>query len=256
MSETNTTLPKPEELPPSYHQAASRIRGANYLTAFTGAGISVESGIPSFRGEGGLWTHYNPQVLEINYFLSHPKDAWTVIKEIFYDNFGKAEPNMAHKTLAYWEEIDLLQALITQNIDDLHFVAGNTNPIEYHGNSRMLISTETGQRFDASPQRLTTLPPLDDNGALLKPDFVFFGEGIPQDAARRAEHAAGTTDVMIIIGTTGEVYPAASIPLSAHQNGAFIIEINTTPTVYTESITDIFLQAPATEAMSTLGMLV
>ena len=236
-----------------FHYAADVINGADYLVAFTGAGISVESGIPAFRGDGGLWDRYDPNILEIGYFLRKPEESWRVIREIFYENFGRAEPNIAHKILAYWEQIGLLKALITQNIDDLHFRAANREPIEYHGNSRMLISTETGTRVEATPDRIATIPPLSDHGALLKPDFVFFGEGIPREAARRAEHAARTADVLLIIGTTGEVYPAAQLPHIARQNGATIIEINPARTAYTETITDIFLRAPATEAMERLS---
>lgn len=239
-----------------YQYAADVLSAAEYLVAFTGAGISVESGIPSFRGEGGLWDQYDPQILDIGYFLRNPEDSWQVIREIFYDNFGVAEPNLAHKVLAYWEQIGLLKALITQNIDDLHFKAGNPEPIEYHGNSRMLICTETGERVEATADRLATLPPLSDKGALLKPDFVFFGEGIPREAARRAEHAARTADVMLIVGTTGEVYPAAQLPIMAKQNGATIIEVNPLRTTYTAEITDIFLRAPATEALHHLNTLV
>jgi NAD-dependent deacetylase len=235
------------------HHAADVISGADYLVAFTGAGISVESGIPSFRGENGLWHRYDPQVLEIGYFLRNPDDAWPVIKEIFYDNFGSAVPNIAHKTLAYWEEIGLLKALITQNIDDLHFKAGNREPIEYHGNSRKLVCTQTGARYDATPDLLQHVPPISDAGALLKPDFVFFGEGIPREAAQRAEHAARTADVMLIIGTTGEVYPAAALPQMAAQNRATIIEINPERSLYTGAITDIFIQAPAGPAMQALS---
>jgi NAD-dependent deacetylase len=239
--------------PDEYSYAADVIGGADYLVAFTGAGISVESGVPSFRGEGGIWERYDPSILEIEYFLSNPKESWRAIREIFYRHFARAEPNVAHKALAYWEEIGLLKALITQNIDDLHYRAGNREPIEYHGNSRMLICTETGTREEATPGKLESIPPLSERGSLLKPDFVFFGEGIPPEAARRAEHAARTADVMLVIGTTGEVYPAAQLPRIAGENGATIIEINPLRTTYTESITDIFLRAPATMAMERLS---
>ena len=98
---------------------ATLIRSARYLTAFTGAGISVESGIPPFRGEGGLWSKYDPRMLELDYFIAHPDRAWPVIKEIFYDNFGKAKPNAAHLALARQEARGLLKTLITQNIDSV-----------------------------------------------------------------------------------------------------------------------------------------
>lgn len=234
-------------------RAAQTISQADYLVAFTGAGISVESGVPPFRGPGGLWDRYDPQVLDIRHFLQHPAESWRVIREIFYETFTAAEPNTAHKVLAYWEKIGLLKALITQNIDDLHRRAGSGAPIEYHGNSRMLVSTETGERVPASADRLLDLPPVTDSGALLKPDFVFFGEGIPADAARRASHAARTADVLVVIGTTGEVYPAAELPQIAAANGATIVEINPEETVYTASVTDIFIRESAVRALAALS---
>jgi NAD-dependent deacetylase len=100
-------------------QAARLIRAAKHLTAFTGAGISVESGIPPFRGEGGLWSKYDPRLLELSYFLKHPEVSWPVLKEIFYDHFGAARPNRAHEVLAAWEARGLLKTVITQNVDSV-----------------------------------------------------------------------------------------------------------------------------------------
>ncbi len=100
-------------------QAAGLIRGVKYLTAFTGAGISVESGIPPFRGEGGLWGRYDPRMLELDYFLRHPEKTWPILREIFYEHFGKAKPNKAHEALAALEAHGLLKVLITQNIDSV-----------------------------------------------------------------------------------------------------------------------------------------
>jgi len=99
--------------------AARLIRAAKHLTAFTGAGISVESGIPPFRGPGGLWSKYDPRLLEIRFFLERPEAAWPVLKEIFYDHFGAARPNRAHEVLAAWEARGLLKTVITQNIDSV-----------------------------------------------------------------------------------------------------------------------------------------
>jgi NAD-dependent deacetylase len=100
--------------------AISLIRAAKHLTAFTGAGISVESGIPPFRGPGGLWGKYDPRLLEIRYFLAHPEVSWPVLKQIFYDHFGAARPNRAHEVLAAWEARGLLKTVITQNVENLH----------------------------------------------------------------------------------------------------------------------------------------
>ena len=111
------------EVEPRIREAARLIRGSRYLTAFTGAGISVESGMPPFRGENGLWTRYDPRCLELTYFRRHPKESWEVLREIFYDHFGKARPNRAHEVLARWEACGLLKAVITQNIDNPHNIA-------------------------------------------------------------------------------------------------------------------------------------
>ena len=105
--------------------AASLIRSARYLTAFTGAGISVESGIPPFRGPGGLWSKYDPRMLELSYFRAHPEKSWPILRVIFYDHFGAARPNRAHEVLAAWEARGLLKTLITQNSDNLHHIAGS-----------------------------------------------------------------------------------------------------------------------------------
>ena len=101
-------------------EASRLIRSARYLTAFTGAGISVESGIPPFRGAGGLWGRYDPRMLELDYFLAHPERSWPILREIFYDHFGAARPNRAHEVLAAWEARGLLMTVITQNVDNLH----------------------------------------------------------------------------------------------------------------------------------------
>jgi NAD-dependent protein deacetylase/lipoamidase len=239
--------------------AAALIRSARYLTAFTGAGISVESGIPPFRGTGGLWNTYDPRMLELDSFLAHPEKAWPVIKEIFYDHFGKAEPNDAHRALAWLEKqgagsngLGQLKCLITQNIDNLHYRAGSRDIVEFHGNSRLLLCLECGTRVEARPELLHTLPPRCACGGLYKPDFIFFGEGIPPEAYRRSEQEAGRTDLMLVVGSTGEVYPAALVPRWAHEAGAKIIEVNPDVSEFTGSITDVHIPMKAAEAFRLL----
>lgn len=232
--------------------AVETIRNSEYCTAFTGAGISVESGIPPFRGENGIWNSYDPIVLDLGYFQSNPEESWKVIKEIFYDFFGKASPNPAHTLLAEMEEKGLLKSVITQNIDNLHFEAGSRDVIEYHGNSRHLVCSKCRNRRIADEEVLAELPPRCSCGGVYKPDFIFFGESIPSEAVQRSQEAAGRSDCMILIGTTGEVYPAALIPQAASQKGATIIEINPSPSLYTHEITDIFIQAGAVEAATEL----
>lgn len=229
-------------------EAAGLIVNAKHLVAFTGAGISVESGIPPFRGEGGIWSKYDPSILDIDFFFSHPSESWEVISKMFYEYFLEAEPNPAHYFLASLEQKGILRAVITQNIDNMHQEAGNVEVIEYHGNSKWLKCNLCGERYEISNVSLNPLPPrcLSDQ-EVLKPDFVFFGEGIPPDAAGRSVEEVNLADVLLIIGTTGEVMPAGMLPSIAKSNGAKIIEINPQRSAFTNSLTDLFLQGPAGE---------
>jgi len=236
-----------------YKLAAKIIKDANRVVVFTGAGISVESGIPPFRGKDGLWSKYDPICLDITYFYQWPKESWKVIKEIFYDFFGQAQPNAAHHALAALEQNGLMQATITQNIDNLHYEAGSTNVHEFHGTSQYCVCGTCRERYHVSEIDLNTLPPLCKGcGHVLKPDFVFFGEPIPEHTNRLSFHEAEAADVFLLIGTTGEIMPASMIPHIAKQNGAKIIEVNPKESNYTKSITDVFIRAKATEAMTRL----
>jgi NAD-dependent deacetylase len=227
-------------------EAASLIVNARYLVAFTGAGISVESGIPPFRGEGGIWSKYDPSILDIDYFSSHPSESWEVISKIFYEYFLDAKPNPAHYLLANLEMRGIVKAVITQNIDNMHREAGSDEIIEYHGNSRWLVCKQCGERYEIRNVSLDPLPPrCQTDQKVLKPDFVFFGEGIPPSAAGRSVEEVSKADVMLIVGTTGEVMPAGMLPSIAKSNGAKIIEINPSPSSFTHSLTDIFLKGPA-----------
>lgn len=234
----------------SITEAVRLLKQSKYTTAFTGAGISVESGIPPFRGENGLWSKYDPIVLDLDYFHNHPLHSWEVIKEIFYDFFGKADANVAHQALAIMEQQGFLKNIITQNIDNLHQEAGSTTVFEFHGNSRTLVCTGCQKQYANGDFSLDELPPrcTDCNG-LIKPDFIFFGEGIPPLAYQQSIDAAEHADVFLVIGTTGEIMPASQIPHIAKANGAKIIEINPNPSNYTHQITDIYLQGKATDVM-------
>jgi len=234
-------------------EAADILKRSRFTTAFTGAGISVESGIPPFRGEGGLWSKYDPKMLDIQYFLDDPVGSWAVIKEIFYDFFGGAKPNKAHLALARMEQAGLLGRIITQNIDNLHQESGSRMIFEFHGNSKNLCCTNCQRKYKAGEISLEHFPPTcRECGGILKPDFVFFGEPIPQLPLAAAYEAATISDVFLIIGTTGEVMPANQIPLMAKENGATIIEVNPKPSNYTANITDIFLRGKAAGVMEKL----
>lgn len=235
-------------------EAAKLIKKSNFTIAFTGAGISVESGIPPFRGEHGLWNKYNPEVLDLGYYLENQEKCWVYIREIFYDFFAEAKPNAAHKILAKMEKEKLLKAIITQNIDNLHQEAGSKIVHEFHRNSKKLICLKCGKTYKAGEFDFKNIPPKCKNdGEILKPDFIFFGEGIPEEAYSNSFAEAEKAEVCIIIGSTGEVMPASHIPRTAKQNGATIIEINPEESLFTNQLTNIHLKGKAGEILSELG---
>lgn len=234
--------------------AAKRILVSKRLAAFTGAGISVESGIPPFRGENGLWSKYDPSILDIQRFYSSPKATWSFLKDVFYPSLNLAHPNPAHLCLALLEKKGVLKDIITMNIDNLHFCAGNQYVIEFHGNYRRLQCIKCKQVFPFDETILNKLPPVCPScQGILKPDIVFFGENIPSQAYQAAFEETHLADIWLVIGTTGEVYPAAAIPLEAKRLGSTIIEINPNPSEYTHTVTDIYLQGKAGDVLSQLA---
>lgn len=235
------------------HKATEAIRRSNYTIAFTGAGISVESGIPPFRGENGIWSKYDPSTLELGFFYENPLESWEVIKQLFYDFFRNAESNLAHQVLAKMEKEGMINCVITQNIDNLHQQAGSKVVHEFHGNSQKLVCVKCRTYYIPTDINLDKLPPRCTScDGLIKPDFVFFGEGIPTEAYENSVNAASKADVVIIIGSTGEVMPAAQIPYHAKHNGAAIIEVNPDESNFTKTITDIYLEGKATDVMGKL----
>ncbi len=234
-------------------KVAQLIKNSKYCIAFSGAGISVESGIPPFRGESGIWNRYDPHLLDLSYFYSQPAKSWEAIREIFYDFFTEAKPNDAHLVLAELEKSGVVKAVITQNIDNLHYVAGSKRVFEFHGNSQKLKCLDCYTYYDAKNVDLKVIPPKCEKcGGLLKPDFIFFGEGIPSDAYQNSFNAAQKADVVIILGSTGEVMPACQVPVIAKQNGATIIEINPDDSNFTNQITDFHIKMKAGEAMKAI----
>jgi len=236
-------------------EAAAKILSAERVAAFTGAGISVESGIPPFRGKDGLWSKYDPVLFEISHFRAQPIETWRLLKEVFYNFMAKAEPNAAHRGLFQLEQMGLLKTVITQNVDNLHQKAGNTDVVEFHGTSKRLVCLDCLSSYNYADieEHVTDMPPLClACRGILKPDFVFFGEGIPPKALQRSFMEAMLADLFLVIGTTGEVYPAALVPIQAKQKGTVIIEINPEPTAFTGQITDIFLQGKSAQIVSEL----
>ena len=232
-------------------KAAEDLSGAKMVTALTGAGISVESGIPPFRGKGGLWEKYDPmEVAHIDAFLKNPTKAWNLLFKDMKEVLDKAKPSDSHKGLAKLEEFGILKTIITQNVDGLHQMAGNSDVIEFHGNMAWQRCMECDAHFKTSRVEITEIPPRCDCGGILRPNAVLFGEMIPQEALWRSRQVATDCDVMLVIGTSAVVQPAALMPVVAKESGAKIIEINPERTPLTGEISDYLIKGPAGDVMN------
>ncbi len=232
-------------------EAAELIAGARYLTALTGAGVSAESGIPTFRGKDGLWNKYRPEELATpEAFARDPELVWKWYAWRM-DLVFKAKPNAAHKAFAELERMGVLKVLITQNVDDLHERGGSKNVLHLHGELRVVRCTGCGKEFRVS--EAPKVPPLPrcKCGSLLRPGVVWFGELLPQDVLQRAFEEVSRSDVIIVAGTSAVVQPAASLPLIVKRRGGAIIEINPDETPLS-NIADVVLKMKAGEAMSRL----
>lgn len=229
---------------------ANDIINAKKVVALTGAGMSVESEIAPFRGPGGLWEKYNPEeYAHISTLRNAPKKAWTMLRDM-HKEINKASPNKGHYALAELEKMGMLNSIITQNVDGLHHVAGSTSIIEFHGNLLTVLCMDCGYRVPSNKISLDDIPPQCEkcNGPV-KPDAVFFGEAIPHDALMRAEHESQTCDLMMVIGTSASVYPAASMPDIAKRGGAIVVEINLYETGFTGHISEYILKGRSGEVL-------
>jgi NAD-dependent deacetylase len=218
-------------------RAAALLADARSVVALTGAGLSVESGIPPFRGPGGLWTKYGEPPLDgYQRFLRdpaaawrerlHPRESWAMG---LAETLGRAKPNPGHLALAELERIGVLASVITQNVDDLHRQAGSKALLEIHGNHTLLRCLACHTRFEpaAIPIDEGNLPPLcPECGGVIKGDTVQFGEPIPPDVLRGCYAAVERCDCMLVIGTTATVYPAAEFPFEVLRRRGQVIEVN------------------------------
>jgi NAD-dependent deacetylase len=219
----------------SVERAAELLGRARHAVALTGAGVSAESGIPTFRGEGGLWTKYDPvKVSSIESFLADPTSYWSVSKERGRVALA-AKPNPGHIALAELEAAGHLAAVVTQNTDGLHQAAGSTHVVELHGSGRTVECLTCGRReprADVQARLDAEMPPrcLECGGTLLKPTVVLFGEAMPAVAVQEAFELAAAADVMLVAGSSLVVFPAADVPLVALRAGAAMIVVNAEPT--------------------------
>ena len=230
-----------------YKRAAREIRDRGRVVALTGAGISVDSGIPDFRDTGGLWERFDPmEYAHIDAFRQTPEKTWLLFQEM-QGLVDGAQPNPGHVGLSRLEALGFLCTVITQNVDGLHQRAGNSDVIEYHGNSRSLVCLCCERRVSRDGFGLEQYKglPRCTCGAVLKPDVVLFGEPIPRQSQFRAQVAARQCGVMLVVGTSAMVYPASEIPQMAKNSGALIVEVNVRETVLTSTVTDIFLEGSA-----------
>jgi len=235
-----------------YRQISDRLLRCRHAVALTGAGISVESGIPDFRSETGLWSKYDPMEFgHIESFRASPAKVWKMLSEM--DRLlSKARPNVAHFALADLEARGILKAVITQNVDSLHQRAGSRAVIEFHGHNRELRCDGCGKHFLRETISLKELPPRCPCGDPLRPDIVFFGENIPPEAHRQAVAAAGECDLMLVVGTSATIAPASYLPVIAKKKGAFLLEINPAVTELSGRMIDFRIAEPAGKALAGL----
>jgi len=230
----------------------TRLKNAYTVTVLTGAGVSAESGVPTFRGKDGLWNN-NPveKLATIEALEDDPKLFW----EFYHwrrELLTEIKPNLGHFSLVDFETYFEDFTLVTQNVDNLHTKAGSTNPIELHGNVKRNRCTNCNDLTQSD--NLDTgdsIPKCTKCGSVLKPDVILFGEALDQKILRKAQEASAVCEVFISIGTSSLVEPAASLPYIAKGNGAYLVEINTEETPLTENVDEV-ISHPSAKVLTNL----
>jgi NAD-dependent deacetylase len=241
-------------------QVAQWIIHSNRVVVFSGAGLSTESGIPDFRSPGGVWDRYNPEDFYFQNFLASETSRekyWQMATEM-YEPMKKAQPNLAHLTIAEMEKLGKLDCVITQNIDGLHFKAGNSEKkvIQLHGTAMDVSCLSCKKRYDREEiqeriRKGVKVPYCDDCGGPLKPATISFGQSMPERETEEAYHRSSLSDLFIVIGSSLVVQPAASMPLVAKRNGAKLVIINRDPTPY-DNMADIVIHGQAGPVMASV----
>jgi NAD-dependent protein deacetylase/lipoamidase len=227
------------------------VNNAQNIVVFTGAGVSAESGIPTYRGQDGYWEKYDPdKYANINYFHKDPSYYWNFFKEVRSPVLNAAQPNLAHTSIAALESRGKIKSVITQNIDGLHKEAGSEKILELHGTTRTFPCLECDTEYDLKQVNTLLekhLPPECSNcNALIRPKVIFFGEALDQRVLAQAEKDSSGADLFIAAGSSLVVQPAASLPLVAKNNGSKLIIINIDPTPL-DSIADLVINISASE---------
>ncbi len=231
------------------------LRQRQPCVVLTGAGISTESGIPDFRSPTGIWAEYDPmEYATIDAFRRDPVKVWEFYA-LRFEVLTRAEPNAGHLALAELERRGLVQAVVTQNIDGLHTRAGSQDVIEVHGSIRTAVCLECGERVPledvVAALRDQPAPPCPRCGEILKPDVVMFGELLPAGAMERATELAQRAGLLLVVGSSLEVYPVAGLPEEAVSAGGALAIVNRGPTPF-DHLADVKIDARAGEALSTL----
>ena len=215
----------------AYQQVAQWLASAERAVVFTGAGISTESGIPDFRSPNGIWATSQPVYFDDFVASQESRYEYWRQKSVAHRDFADSQPNLGHTLLAQWQAAGNLQAVITQNIDGLHQLAGSTRVIELHGTARQIACLQCEQRYDAEPivkQFLDTdqVPSCDQCGGMLKHATISFGQSLQPEVLESATTLARTADLLLVLGSSLVVEPAASLPRLAKQQGARVVIVN------------------------------
>jgi NAD-dependent deacetylase len=239
------------EMNSEIEQVRQWIEEAESVAVLTGAGISAESGVPTFRGEGGLWRHYRAEELATpEAFARDPQLVWE-----WYDwrrgIVAETQPNPGHEALAELERKVKEFTLVTQNVDGLHDLAGSREPLKLHGDIWELRCTRCSHREVNREVPLKEIPPRCGCGALLRPNIVWFGESLPMGVIEAAWRRSEQAELFLVVGTSALVQPAASLPLAARSQGARLVEINLEPTPISDRCA-ISLQGPSGEILPQL----
>lgn len=243
-----------------FAEGARIVKESRKILIFTGAGLSTESGIPDFRSPGGVWSKYDPSDFYFQKIVSDQQSRekyWEMSSEM-YQNMKEASPNPAHLAIKSLEDMDKLLAVVTQNIDHLHHKAGNTPEkiIELHGTAFSVSCLSCGRKYDRDEIERSLgsgnkAPCCDDCSGVLKPDTISFGQAMPQDKMAEAMRLASQCDLCMVLGSSLVVYPAASIPQHAAQEGARLIIVNRDPTPF-DSLANIVIHDSLSKTLSNL----
>ncbi len=216
-----------------------KLKDAQNVAVLTGAGVSAESGIPTFRDPGGIWEKFRPEELaNFEAFMSDPDFVWSWYQHR-REIMREVKPNKGHTALVEMENIFANFELITQNIDNLHFRAGSKKITELHGNIERNFCLKCRTFYSEVDLSVKKVLKCEKCGGLIRPDVVWFGEMLPMKELRHAEESAANSDVFFTIGTSAEVYPAAMLPIIAKRAGAYVVEINTKPTAISGELDEI-----------------